>query len=52
VLGAATYATPLLTTGFLMLAGFARPSLTIALAALLIAGGGLVAAKDMFRMRL
>jgi len=25
---------------------------TIALAALLIAGGGLVAAKDMFRMRL
>ena len=52
VLGAASYATPLLSTGFLMLAGFARPSLTIALAALLIAGGGLVAAKDMFRMRL
>jgi drug/metabolite transporter (DMT)-like permease len=52
VLGAASYATPLLSTGFLMLAGFARPSVTIALAALLIAGGGLVAAKDMFRMRL
>jgi drug/metabolite transporter (DMT)-like permease len=52
VLGAASYATPLLSTGFLMLAGFARPSLTIALAALLIAGGGLVAAKDVFRMRL
>src|SRR5580704_8332811 len=52
VLGAASYATPLLSTTFLILAGFARPSLTIALAALLIAGGGLVAAKDMFRMRL
>jgi len=51
VLGAASYATPLLSTAFLILAGFARPSLTIALAALLIAGGGLVAAKDMFRMR-
>jgi drug/metabolite transporter (DMT)-like permease len=51
VLGAASYATPLLSTAFLILAGFARPSVTIALAALLIAGGGLVAAKDMFRMR-
>ena len=51
VLGAASYATPLLSTASLILAGFARPSLTIALAALLIAGGGLVAAKDMFRMR-
>ena len=47
VLGAASYATPLLSTAFLILAGFARPSLTIALAALLIAGGGLVAARDM-----
>jgi drug/metabolite transporter (DMT)-like permease len=52
VLGAASYATPLLSTAFLILAGFARPSVTIALAALLIAGGGLVAAKEMFRMRL
>jgi hypothetical protein len=30
-------------------AGFAKASATIGLAALLIAGGGLIAAKDMFR---
>jgi len=47
VLGAASYATPLLSTGFLILAGFAQPSAGIAIAALLIAGGGLIAAKDM-----
>jgi drug/metabolite transporter (DMT)-like permease len=47
VLGAASYATPLLSTGFLILAGFAQPSATLALAAALIAGGGLIAAKDM-----
>jgi drug/metabolite transporter (DMT)-like permease len=47
VLGAASYATPLLSTAFLMLAGFASFSAAIALAALLIAGGGLIAAKDM-----
>jgi drug/metabolite transporter (DMT)-like permease len=47
VLGAASYATPLLSTSFLILAGFARPSANIALAAILIAGGGLMAAKDM-----
>jgi drug/metabolite transporter (DMT)-like permease len=47
VLGAASYATPLLSTAFLILAGFARPSANIALAAALIAGGGLIAAKDM-----
>ena len=51
VLGAASYATPLLSTAFLILAGFAKASANIALAALLIAGGGLVAAKDMFRLR-
>jgi drug/metabolite transporter (DMT)-like permease len=51
VLGAASYATPLLSTGFLILAGFAAPSASIALAALLIAGGGLIAAKDMLRKR-
>jgi drug/metabolite transporter (DMT)-like permease len=51
VLGAASYATPLLSTAFLIFAGFARPSLTIALAALLIAGGGLVAARDLLSMR-
>jgi len=52
VLGAASYATPLLSTAFLILAGFAKPSVTIAIAAVLIAGGGLIAAKDMFRRRI
>lgn len=47
VLGAASYATPLLSTAFLILAGFAKPSTAIAIAAILIAGGGLIAAKDM-----
>jgi drug/metabolite transporter (DMT)-like permease len=49
VLGAASYATPLLSTGFLILAGFAKASANIAIAAVLIAGGGLIAAKDMLR---
>jgi drug/metabolite transporter (DMT)-like permease len=47
VLGAASYATPLLSTAFLILAGFAQPTAAIAIAAVLIAGGGLIAAKDM-----
>lgn len=47
VLGAASYATPLLSTGFLIAAGFAKPTATLAIAAGLIAGGGLIAAKDM-----
>jgi drug/metabolite transporter (DMT)-like permease len=51
VLGAASYATPLLSTSFLIMAGFARPSANIAIAAVLIAGGGLIAARDMFRKR-
>jgi drug/metabolite transporter (DMT)-like permease len=51
VLGAASYVTPLLSTAFLILAGYAKPTATIAIAALLIAGGGLIAAKDMFRRR-
>jgi drug/metabolite transporter (DMT)-like permease len=51
VLGAASYATPLLSTALLILAGFAKPTATIAIAAILIAGGGLIAAKDMFRLR-
>lgn len=52
VLGAASYATPLLSTGFLVAAGFAEATPTLAVAALMIAGGGLFAAKDMlFRRR-
>src|SRR5271155_4122397 len=47
VLGAASYATPLLSTAFLILAGFAKPSASLAIAAVLIAAGGLIAAKDM-----
>ena len=52
ILGAASYATPLLSTGFLIVAGFAKPTATLAIAAALIAGGGLIASKDMiFRTR-
>jgi drug/metabolite transporter (DMT)-like permease len=47
VLGATAYATPLLSTAFLILAGFARPTAALAVAAVLIAGGGLIAARDM-----
>jgi drug/metabolite transporter (DMT)-like permease len=51
VLGAVSYATPLLSTAFLILAGFAKPSTNIAIAAVLIAGGGLLAARDMIGKR-
>jgi drug/metabolite transporter (DMT)-like permease len=51
VLGAASYAAPVLSTLFLVLAGYAPASVALAIAALLIAGGGLIAAKDMFRKR-
>src|ERR1700724_1568226 len=47
VLGAASYATPLLSTAFLILAGFAEPSANIVLGAVLIAGRGLIDAQDM-----
>ncbi len=50
VLGAASYADAAPLDGFLVLAGYA-PTATLALwlAALMIAGGGLIAAKDMLR---
>jgi drug/metabolite transporter (DMT)-like permease len=48
VLGAASYAAPVISTTLLVLAGFAQPSTALALAAGLIAGGGLLAAKEMF----
>ncbi len=51
LLGALSYATPLLSTGFLILAGFAQPTPVLAIAAILIAGGGLIAARDMLRAR-
>ena len=47
VLGAASYAAPVLSTFLLVGAGFAQLSMSLALAALLIAAGGLLAAKDM-----
>jgi len=47
VLGAAAYAAPVLSTLLLVLTGFAEASASLAAAAILIAGGGLLAAKDM-----
>src|SRR5262249_26484656 len=47
VLGAASYAAPILSTSLLVLAGHAPASASLALAAGLIAGGGLLAAKDL-----
>ncbi|WP_315836802.1 DMT family transporter [Bradyrhizobium prioriisuperbiae] len=49
LLGALSYATPLLSTGFLILAGFAEPTPVLAISAVLIAGGGLIAARDMLK---
>jgi drug/metabolite transporter (DMT)-like permease len=51
VLGAAAYAAPVLSTLLLVLAGYAEPSISLALAAALIAGGGLLAAKDIIAER-
>ncbi len=51
VIGAASYATPLLSTSFLILAGFAQPGLTLVVSALMISAGGLIAARDMLLRR-
>ena len=51
VVGAASYATPLLSTGLLVALGYAQASSSLVLATLLIAGGGLLAAKDLFLKR-
>jgi drug/metabolite transporter (DMT)-like permease len=51
LLGVASYAAPVLSTLFLVLAGFAEARITLLLSALLIAGGGLLAAQDMLRKR-
>lgn len=52
VLGAASYAAPLLSTFVLIVAGFSKPSLSIVVACLLITGGAVLAAKGMlFRQR-
>ncbi|MDX3929738.1 MAG: EamA family transporter [Shinella sp.] len=47
ILGAASYAAPLLSTLVLILSGFAEPSWRIAAACLLVTGGAVLAAKDM-----
>ncbi|RWX74405.1 EamA family transporter [Neorhizobium lilium] len=49
VIGAASYAAPLLSTIILVLSGFAEPSWRILLACVLITGGALLAARDMLR---
>jgi drug/metabolite transporter (DMT)-like permease len=49
VLGVGSYLAPLLSTLFLVLAGHAAGSLSLAFAAALIAGGGVLAAKEMLR---
>lgn len=51
ILGASSYAAPLFSTLILIVSGFAEPSLRIALACLLITGGAVLAARDMFRRR-
>ncbi len=51
ILGASSYAAPLLSTLILTLFGFAEPSLRIGLACLLITGGAMLAARDMIHRR-
>ncbi|NKB51611.1 MAG: EamA family transporter [Rhizobiaceae bacterium] len=51
VLGAASYAAPVLSTLALIAAGFAQPTWAIALATLLVTLGAVVAAKDMILKR-
>ncbi len=51
ILGAASYAAPLLSTLILTLFGFADASWRIALACLLVTGGAVLAARDMFRRK-
>jgi drug/metabolite transporter (DMT)-like permease len=47
VLGASAYAAPVLSTILLVLAGYAQATPSLVLAAALIAGGGVIAAKEM-----
>ncbi len=51
VLGVASYAAPLLSTLILIVFGYGKASITIALACLLITGGAFLAAYDMLRGR-
>jgi drug/metabolite transporter (DMT)-like permease len=47
VLGGLAYGAPVLSTAFLVLAGFAEASLMLVVSAILITGGGVLAAKDL-----
>ncbi|MEM1317527.1 MAG: EamA family transporter [Pseudomonadota bacterium] len=49
LLGAASYATPVLSVIVLVATGFAEADLTLALATLLVTGGAVLAAKDLLR---
>lgn len=51
ILGAASYAAPLLSTLVLISFGFAEPTLRVGLACLLITGGAVLAAKEMIRRK-
>jgi drug/metabolite transporter (DMT)-like permease len=51
ILGAASYAAPLLSTLILTVFGIAEPSWRIVLACLLITGGAVLAAQEMFRRK-
>jgi len=51
VIGAASYAAPLLSTLILVLSGFAEPDWRILAACVLITGGAVLAARDMLRPR-
>lgn len=51
VLGAASYAAPVLSTLALVAFGYARPSLVLAMSVALIVAGSVTAARDMLRRR-
>lgn len=51
VVGASAYAAPMLSTLLLVAFGFTNPTWTLAIACALIAGGGLLAARDMIIWR-
>lgn len=52
ILGAASYAAPLLSTLILVLFGYAEPNWRIALACVLVTGGAVLAAQEMFRRKI
>jgi drug/metabolite transporter (DMT)-like permease len=51
VLGAGAYLAPLLSTAALLALGLESPRLSIILAAFLITGGAMIAARDLIRQR-